>query len=68
MSPKHDRVIHRNTKLKDSQTINQEKPGFLGSPMNDGIPTNSYLAQWTRRRKRRLLYPHPKLSPGSVPL
>ena len=34
--------------------------------MKSGIPRNSCLSQCSRRIKRRLLYPHPKLSLGLV--
>ena len=39
-----------------------EKTKFPGSLMKGGIPRNSCLAQWSKIRKRRLLYPHSKFS------
>ena len=35
--------------------------------MKGGIPRNIYLVQWSRRIKRKVLYPHPKLLLGLVP-
>ena len=45
-------------------TKDKKRQRFPGSPMKGGSPRNSHLAQW---RRRKLLYPHPKLSLGLVP-
>ena len=45
-----------------SASINIHIYRCLGSVMKDDIPRNSCLAQWSRRIKIRLLYPHAKLS------
>ena len=51
------------TKIKKKMKI----PRVIDVMMKDGIARNSCLAQWSKGRKKRLLYLHPKLSLVLVP-